>query len=511
MKNPLLGWWLLGFVSLVSAARASGDVVLQTLRGEIPAGIRAVQVDNQLGNVAVTAAADGFGWEWKLHTSDDRNGRASDYAQECRLDVQEVDGVLRLVVIRPENEQSKLMRRGGALRGFLSVVTLGAVSNHESSVQSDLVLKVPATNGVEVKNRFGGVKVAGTRGAVGVDCRNGTLELSDLEGAVTARTSFASLRARKIGPAQLTNQNGSIDAADVTGDLNATTSFAKIQLRDVKGHAVVKNQNGAIDALRVTGDLAASTSFGDLRAESVGGKAELKGQNSRVEVIGVTGPVKATTSFGTLRLVGLGAGAELKNQNGAIDARRVTGDLVAATSFAGLHVEEIGGRATLDCRNGKIEAEHVTGGVQAENSFAPLHVRQVGGAVELRGQNSDIVVSGASGDVDARTSFGRLQIDGSGRRFVARNQNGAVEIVARSPEVERVEASATFAAIDLRLPKEAKPFIRATTSFGKVHSEFPVLMADTVSEARFAADTSPLKVVLKGQNGDIRIHSVAAR
>lgn len=77
--------------------------------------------------------------------------------------------------------------------------------------------------------------------------------------------------------------------------------------------------------------------------------------------------------------------------------------------------------------------------------------------------------------------------------------------------MQHIEASASFAPIDLRLPGEAKPFIRATTSFGKVYSSFPVYHSDTVSDERFATETAPLKISLKGQNGDIRIHELAAK
>jgi DUF4097 and DUF4098 domain-containing protein YvlB len=511
MKKLLFASSFFASVILALAARADDTQILRTLSGDVPAGVRTIQADNQHGNVTVTAVGEDFRWEWTLRSSGTRSTRAENYAQECRLDVRQIDGGLQLVVVRPDMRQGDITRSNGPMRHFLSLVTLGVVSSHEDQVHSDLILRVPAASMIDVRNRFGKVNVSGARAATTVDCEHGGVNLSNIDATVTARTSFASLRAEKIGPAQLTNQNGNVEVRDVAGHLQAATSFATLKVRDVKGDARLKNQNGAIEAVGITGDLTAATSFAHLHAEKIGGKADLKAQNARLEATGISGNVTAATSFGSLHVRDSGGHVVLKNQNGTIDAIRVTGDLIAETSFADLRVEEIGGRADLDCRNGKIEATRVTGNVQATNSFAPMRVRDIGGAADLKGQNGEVAAAGVTGDIRAQTSFARMRLEGNSRRFEARNQNGSVEIVATSPGVQQIDASASFAPIDVRLPGESKPLIRAATSFGKVKSDFPVLQGDTVSEARFAADAAPLKISLRGQNGDIRIQQIAAR
>lgn len=511
MRTPALASPLFATLILVSVARADDALILRRLDGEISPAVRAIQADNHLGNVRVTGVASGFGWEWTLRSRERTSGRAEAYARECRVEVLDVNGVLKVKVFRPENERGSIRHGHNGLRRFLSWATLGAVSAGDDTVHSDLTLRIPMASAVDVRNRFGSVHVSSTRGAANVDCQNGRVELMQVEGAVTARTSFGTLRAHHVGPADLTTQNGPVDVRDVAGDLRATTSFARLQARAVKGDAVLRNQNGAIEAARITGNLTAATSFSEMRIEEIGGRADLKSQNTRVEVKNVTGEVAATTSFGTMRVQDIGSRAVLRNQNGLIEALRVTGDLVAETSFADLRADEIGGKADLECRNGKVEVARVTREVRVVNSFGPIRIREIGGGAELAGRNSDIVAAGVTGDVWAQTSHAKLRIEGDGPRFQARNQNGPVEIVARSTAVQQIDASASFATIDVRLPAEAKPLIRAATSHGKVHSNFPVLHADSVSDARFAAESSPLKVSLKGQNGDIRIQTIAVR
>jgi DUF4097 and DUF4098 domain-containing protein YvlB len=504
---------VLSFFSGGIVARADDPAILRTQRGEVPAAIRAIQAGNPLGDVTVTAVTEGFGWEWNLRVSGDRTARVEAYAQDWRMEVREINGVLQMDIVRPETSWSDGHRNGEALRRFLSWATLGVVSARKGSVRSHLTLRVPAASAVEVRNRFGHVHIAGTRGAVDVDCQNGRVDLSNLEGAVTARTSFGSLRAEKIGPAQLTTRNGNLEANGVGGDLRATTAFGSLSVRDIKGNATLQNRNGAIQAARVKGDLSAATSFAEMRIEDIGGVAEVKNQNGRVDINRVSGLVRATSSFGSMRVRDAAAGADLKNENGAIEATTVTGGLLAATSFADLRVGQINGDAHLKSRNGKIEATHVTGNLRADTSFAALRVREIGGTADLDGQNSEIVATAISGDIRAQTTFGRMRLEGSGRRFIARNHNGAVEIVAHSPDVEQVEASASFAPINVRLPSDAKPSIHATTSHGRVHSDFPMLIgtASAASAEKIASDTTPLKVSLKGQNGDIRIQHLAAR
>jgi DUF4097 and DUF4098 domain-containing protein YvlB len=510
MKSLLL-LSLFSSLALASNARARDAAVLRTLKDTLPAGTRAVQVENDTGAVKIEAVNAGFGWEWTLRTPREATPRAEAYAQECRLEVRQTDGTVKLILIRPDAQRGHYTRSNSPLRRFLSWATLGAVRAEDEHVISDLTLRVPVTSVVAVTNAFGAVHVTGTSAAVAVEARNSRVELSNLEGTVTARTSFDRMAAHHIGSAQLKNQNGNIDVSDVAGELRATTSFARLQVRDVTGAATLRNQNGAIDAARIRGDMTAETSFSDLLVEGIDGRAELKAQNGRVEAKDVRSDVVATTTFGPLRVRGVGGNAMLHDRNGKIEAVRVTGNLKAETSFSELQVEDVGGKADLDCRNGRIEVARVSGDLRAVNSFGPLHVRDIAGAAVLEGQNSDVAAAGVKGDIRAQTSFGRMRLEGDGQHFDVHNQNGAVEIVARSPDVQRIEASASFAPIDVRLPGEAKPLIRAATSFGKVQSDFPVMRADTISDAKFAADTTPLKISLKGQNGDIRIQPIAVR
>ena len=483
MKNlfscpSLFAGLLLGLVStnaLPASDRSREPDARKTQGGEISPSAGTVRVDNHFGPVTVTGVDSGFGWNWELRNWAGSPAEAEAYLNRCQLEVHETAGTLDLRLVLPDEKPPESKHTSGWSKLVAFLTGDWHFDSFNRNLDSTLQLRVPRGVTLDLKNRFGPVAASATRGALNVDAEFGNVDLADLAGAVSARTTFAKLHAERIGPANLRSQNGDLEARCVAGDLTASTSFARLRVQDVKGRAELKNQNGSIETSGVTGDLVATTSFANLKARDISGRADLK------------------------------------NQNGSIDAAALTGDLLATTSFAELKAHDIGGSADLKSQNGRIEAANIGGDLTAATSFAALHVQDVRGKANLTGQNGEIAATGVTGDIRAKTSFARLQLDGTGRRFDARNQNGAVEITARSPQVAQIDASTSFDRVEVRLPASSKPLIRANTSFGKVHSDFPVMLGDTLPDAKFGDDTTPLKVTLHGQNGDIRILRLAGQ
>jgi hypothetical protein len=457
----------LGALAFLPLGRAE-QTSERNLEGQISTTTRTVRVSHYNGPVKIVGVDSGFGWSWTMRVTSGNASEGEAYLKECELAVKETAGTFELELVLPERRG--FSRSSGSFLGLFSWHSVHGIGAH-----SELELRLPRAVAVDLKNRFGTTRVSALSGPVHVEGQNGKVELDDLMGAVTASTSFGALHAQRLGVAALHNQNGAIEASEIAGELRASTSFARMTVHDVKGRVDLKNQNGTIEVSNLESDLLAATSFGRLLVHDVKGHADLR------------------------------------SQNGNIDAQRITGDVAAATSFAELKVADIGGKASLSCQNGRLEAVRVGDDVRASNTFAPLRVQEVRGAADLASQNGDVMARGVEGDVRAKTSFGRMELDGAGKRFDAKNQNGSVTITARSPTVERIAASASFAPIDVRLAGRVQPLIRASTSFGKVRSEYPVLLADATNEAKFHDSTNQPKIDLHGQNGDIRIQQLAVQ
>lgn len=279
------------------------------------------------------------------------------------------------------------------------------------------------------------------------------------------------------------------------------------QLRLKLANDLGANERGRFESKLVVrvpkaASLEVQNAFGEVAVAALNGSAAIHAQHGKVTVARVSGRVTAATAFAELAAEDIGT-AELTNQNGSIRAVNVAGPLVARTSFASLTAQGVRGRATLRNQNGALEVGGVTGDLDAETSFSALRVKEVGGAADLRNQNGEIEARNVAGPIHAQTAFARMELDGASPVFDARNQNGAIRIVVRSETVEQIDAATSFSPVEIQLPAHLKPLIRAETSFGKIHSDLPVLVWSSISDAAFRADTARPKLTLRTQIADI--------
>ncbi len=357
------------------------SITNRAVSGEIPAGVKILEVDNTMGPVHVVAADGNAGhWSWKLTVQARTDAAAVEWANATQCAVTRDGGTLRVAVSLPNSSGSR-------------------------RIESALDLRVPKSVAVRVSNHFGEMTIAGLSGDVEARNQNGSLELRDLPGNVRARTSFSSLTADHIGPATLENQNGRLEVTDVHGDLDARTSFASLVARNISGNARAHDQNGSVELENVAGNADAETSFATLRADNVRGDAALADQNGRVEARSIAGQVKANTSFASMDIESAGRSVACHNQNGSIRVRATSLELSsveAETSFASLEVRLPSGLKPA---------------IQAHTSFAEVE------------SDFPVILKRASdtpADLEAGTPTVRLH-----------NQNGAIRVVREAAMTER--------------------------------------------------------------------------
>lgn len=459
---PRLGFVLtLAFATILPPLMA--DQAPDAQRAEeraISPKITAIRIENGFGPVTVIGADGDFGWHWTIEARGDKE-EAQAVVKESQLEVKETTTELALKVVLPSNREGH-SEHHFKIFGFSMDWTTG----HNSGLTSRLELRVPRAAAVEVRNRFAKCRVTGLQSPVKIENQNGDVEVADIAAPIFARTSYARMTIERTGEADLRNQNGEVIAHAIAGALHASTSFARMEVHDVKGRAELSNRNGTVDAEAIDGDVLGNTSYANFKARHIGGKVAVKNQNGRVELTDVHGSVSADSSYADMRVEGVGGDAKLSCRNGRVDATQVGGSVTVSNSYASLHVVEVAGDATLDSENGSVSARQVAGFVRAKTSFAPM------------------------------------ELDGAGKAFEAQNRNGSVHIVAHSPTVEKISASTSFGSLEVRLPSECKPAIRAATSYGKVTSDFPLV-------ANESANAGGPRVALNGRNGDIRIRTLA--
>lgn len=367
-----------GCVYVGQASTSDSDLQATTNRiaaGDIPAGLKAIEVDNSFGPLRIVATDAPTGhWAWNLTVQARTEPQAREWAEAARCAVTTEGDTLRVTVLLPQSSEHR-------------------------RIESTLEIQVPKAFAVRASDRFGSLVVRGVSGDVEARNQNGSLELRDLPGKVHGDTSFANLTADHIGPASLRNQNGELEVSGVSGTLDAATSFSTLSARNIGSKTVLNNQNGTIDVSDVAGPLEASTSFASLTAHDIGGQARLRDRNGHIEAERIHGDADIRTSFDNLRAESIDGDATLANQNGRIEAHRITGSVKADTSFASMSVECSG--HTLDChnQNGSLRARALSRDitrVDAETSFASLELR---------------LPAGVKPAIQAHTSFAEVDSD----------------------------------------------------------------------------------------------------
>ena len=282
--------------------------------------------------------------------------------------------------------------------------------------------------------------------------------------------------------------------------------FGVVTIAGVDGPVEAHGEFGAMAIHGVRGEVLARNSFATLTVRD-SGPSRLKNQNGSLEVSEAHGAVDAETSFAHLRATGIAGPVNVRNQNGAITLEAVKGDAQARTSFASLTATDIGGRIKAANQNGPVTVSQIRGTAEITTSFASLTVNGVTGNAVLANQNGGIRAREMQGDIQADTSFAAMDLEGGGTNFKCRNQNGAITLRATSPAVAKVDARTSFAHLTVHLPGNLKPAIVAQTSFGKVESDFPVLMKPGGADQFAGVETGVARLTLDNQNGSIRVHA----
>ncbi len=157
--------------------------------------------------------------------------------------------------------------------------------------RADLVIEVPARNGVGIVTHAGDVSVASMAGPITVSTSAGDIEID-----------------RHDGPARVTSSAGDIELRHITGPVEAETSAGDIELHDVGWPVAALTSAGDIDvAMRpgFSGRLVASTSAGTIALPGTGSSSRDAGARTATHTIGDNpegGRCTFRTSAGDIRV-----------------------------------------------------------------------------------------------------------------------------------------------------------------------------------------------------------------
>jgi len=323
-----------------------------------------------------------------------------------------------------------------------------------------LKIEIPVGHSLDVKNSFGDIGVSAIRGAVAANVDCGDLEVRGVEGELTLQSSFGKVMLKDSrGKTTITGNCGAVDVEKLAaGDLHVNNKFGAVKVGGVAGGVDIDCANGEVSVERAASRVKTEGSFGELTFKEIGGPLVVSGKNSTVIASGVAGPVTIETSFGNISL------------------RGVRGD------------------CRIHGKNGSVSIEDVEGNVAVENLFGPVSVAGVGGSLRIESKN---------GSVDARVlSYG----DEKGGKE-------AGEKAGKERKGNRIELISTFGLIDITLPDPPSFRLDASTSFGRIKSDFELSGLEkglTSEKCSCRLGAGAAAIILRAANGDIRIRKAAA-
>jgi len=203
---------------------------------------------------------------------------------------------------------------------------------------------------------------------------------------------------------------------------------------------------------------------------------ELRTGLGRIEAEGVQGRLRLTTGNGPLTLRAAGGEAEAATGNGEVVLEGYDGIITATTGNNRIQAERLSGTAALHTSNGHIEVRDSEGSIRAATGNGEVRLTAVAGDVEANTGHGPVEIgTPRSLAVHATTGMGAIQVEGGSVRSL-RLRSGMGEINCSADlEPGTYEMVTDMGAIDLELPATIKARVDAQTSFGQIHSDFPLV------------------------------------
>lgn len=184
---------------------------------------------------------------------------------------------------------------------------------------------------------------------------------------------------------EISTSGGGIEVTSLDGAVTATTSGGEVEVRDVRGAVTAGSSGGGIHASAIDGAVSAETSgggvelesvSGEIHAESSGGGVRVSGAGDRVEASSSGGPVKVSFAAGNDR------GGELESSGGGVQ--------VEVDPAVALSIDASSSGGSVDCDlpvtvQGRLHRDAVHGSLNGGGAL--LRVSSSGGGVRLGAGN----------------------------------------------------------------------------------------------------------------------------
>ncbi len=286
---------------------------------------------------------------------------------------------------------------------------------------------------------------------------------------------------------------GAVTATDTVSRSVTVPAGPTIDVHTFNGSiSIVPGSDGTVAAQVTRTGQGASKDEALADAQKIAVSLTVQGSTATLTATYTPSPDRVTGSRGAAAVVTVPAGSTVKlaTSNGTISVRGVSGLVTAATTNGRVTVDDAAAAVAIESTNGPVTVHGQATGVRVRTTNGGITVGGPAGVVDLQTTNGAIEVTAArEAAVTTQTSNGRITFGGTLASGVAsfRNSNGPVSI---------------------SLPSAAAFELNASTSNGKVHTEFPITLTGAASdhELHGTVGSSPaVHITASPSNGDVSI------
>lgn len=163
----------------------------------------------------------------------------------------------------------------------------------------------------------------------------------------------------------------------------------------------------------------------------------------------------------------------------------------------------------LHTSNGPVTITGVTGQIKVHTSNGKIDVKGSKAKLELKTSNGGIHVDGGAEQVNLNTSNGKITIQSGKGTVTAHTSNGSIEFSGTLADGSH-SFTTSNGSIQVTLPADAHFRVDATTSHGKIETDFAVAESEKKGKTHIRStvgDNPAVSIKLHTSNGSIGIHS----
>ena len=163
------------------------------------------------------------------------------------------------------------------------------------------------------------------------------------------------------GNLKIASDTGDIDLSDINGSITANTGSGEIYVKNVQGNATLTAKDGDIDVETVGGDLDLNNEEGDSYAKQVSGNLTARSTDGDVTIGDSTGNATINTEVGDVTIHKASGLTTINTTEGDVDLNEADNSLVIASTVGDITLKKISGPFEIKTDKGEVSAGVIPG------------------------------------------------------------------------------------------------------------------------------------------------------